>query len=179
MRIKFLVIVVVAIVTIIKDSHENLVIYPALTLVQILAQNYIITTHIKTKLQKMIVIDLVMINIIKTPPHVHYTLLALLIIQPHIVVYINLTLVLVNALLLIRIPLLDPINHHVVLLLNHSQIAIEVDLILTQGIIRILNTKLLWTLLNSQLPIFIILPEQNLNLKLLCIIQRPPHVLRV
>ena len=115
MTIKLLVTAVVAIVIIIEDSHENLAINPVLIPVQILAQDIIITTLVKTSLQIMIVIDLDMIKITKTP-HVHITLLALKLIQPHLVVHIKLTIVLANALLAVTIPLLDPLNHHTALL---------------------------------------------------------------
>ena len=87
----------------------------------------------------MIVIDLDMINITKTP-HVHITHLALIIFRPHFVVFQpiflahiaehkNLTLVLANAPLAITISLLDAINHHTALLVNHVPIAIEADLL--------------------------------------------------
>ena len=46
MTIKLLVTAVVAMVIIIEDSHENLAINPVLTLVQLLAQDFIITTFI-------------------------------------------------------------------------------------------------------------------------------------
>ena len=124
------------IVTIIEDSHENFTINPVLILVQIPAQDIIITTLLKTTLHIMIVIDLDMINITKTP-HVHITLLPPIIIQPQLVVHINLTLVLANAPLAIIIPLLDAIYQHTALLLNLLLIAIEADLTLTQGIIQI------------------------------------------
>ena len=123
----------------------------------------------------MVVVDLDMSNITKTP-HVHNTLLALIIIQPHLVFHINLTLVLANAPSAITIPLLDAINHHTALLLNHVPIAIEVDLTLTQGVIQIPNINKLSNLLNNQFAIIITLAQQNLNLKQICIIQIPPHV---
>ena len=112
----------------------------------------------------MIIIDLDMINITKTP-HVQITLLALLFFQPHLVININLTLVLANAPLAKTIPLLDAINHHTALLLNPVPIAIEVDLTLSQRFIQIPNINLLSIFLNNQFPIFIILPQQNLLLK--------------
>ena len=96
-------------------------------LVQILAQDSIITFFLRTTLPFMIVIALDMTNITNTP-HVHITLLALIIVQPHLVVHINLTLVLAIAPLAIAIPLLDAINHHTSLLLKHVPIAIEADL---------------------------------------------------
>ena len=162
-----LVIVVVAEVTIFKDSHENLAINFVLTLVQILAQDIIITTFLKTFQHIMIVIDPVMINITKTPLHDHFTILAPITIQHHLVVHINLNFVLVNASLAIITPPLYAINHHTVLLLNYVLIAIEIDLALTQEITQILNIFLLSIFLNNQLPIFIVLPQQNLNLKYL------------
>ena len=76
----------------------------------------------------MIVIALDMTNITNTP-HVHITLLALIIIQPHLVVHLNLNLIPANAPLASAIPLLDPLN--TALLLNHVPIAIEADLTLT------------------------------------------------
>ena len=72
-----------------------------------------------------------MINITKTPPHVHITLLAPIIIQPLLLVYINLTLVLAKTPLVIINPLLVAINHITALLRNHVLIAFEADLILT------------------------------------------------
>ena len=63
----------------------------------------------------MIVIELDMINITKTR-HVHITLLVPIRYQR-----INLTLALTNAPLVIRIPLLDAINHLTALLQSHHR----------------------------------------------------------
>ena len=114
----------------------------------------------------MIVFHLDMITITKTP-HVHCTLLALIIFQPHLVVHIDFTPVLVNAPLAVIIPLSDSINHNTALLLNHVLIAIEADLTLTQGNNQIPNINLLTILLNNQFPIFITLPREKLNLMFL------------
>ena len=165
MIIKLLVTAAVAIVTNIEDSHENRAINPVPILAQISAQVFITTTLLKTISHIMIVTDLVMINIIKTPPHVHFILLAPIIIQPHLVVHINLTLVRVKAPLAIITHLLDAKKHPIALLLNHVLIDIEADLTRTQGIVQIPITNLLSILLNHQFLIFIILPEQNLNSK--------------
>ena len=129
-------------ITSIEDSHENLAINPVLILDQILAQDFIINTLLKTTLNFVIVINLAMINI-TTPPHVHITLLALIKFQPHLVVLIKLTLVLAIATLAIQFLLLDAINHHTALLLIHVLFAIEADFTLTQGIIQIPNKNLL------------------------------------
>ena len=163
MTTKLLVTAVVAAVIIIEGSQENLAIIPVLILVQILAQDIIITTLLKTTLHIMIVIDLDMTNITKTP-HVHIILLALIIIQPQLVVQLNLTLFFVNAPLAITIPLLDAINHHTALLLNHIPIAIEADLTLCQEFIQLSNTNLLSILLNNQFSIVITLPPQEKNM---------------
>ena len=101
MIIKLLVIKIVEKVTIIEVSHESLAINLALMLAQFLVQGNIKATLLKTIPLIMIVIDHVMINIIKTPPHVHINLLAPIIFQPHLIVYINLTFVRVNAPLVI------------------------------------------------------------------------------
>ena len=77
MILKLLVVVVVVIVTIIEVSHENLAMNPILILVQNLAQDINITTLLKTTLQIMIVIALLMTTTLQTP-HVHITLLALI-----------------------------------------------------------------------------------------------------
>ena len=65
----------------------------------------------------------------------------------------------------ITVPLLDLINHHTALLLNHVPIAIEADLTPTRRIIQIPTSSLLSILLNNQFPIFITPPQQNLFLK--------------
>ena len=101
----------------------------------------------------MIIIDLDMINITKTP-HVQITLLALLFFQPHLVININLTLVLANAPLAKTIPLLDAINHHTALLLNPVPIAIEVDLTLSQRFIQIPKINLPINLSQQPVPNF-------------------------
>ena len=137
MTIRLLGIVVVAKLTIIEDSHENLAINPGLILVQIFVQDVTITTLLRTIPDIMIVIDLDMINLTKTPPHAHIIILALILIQPPLVTDINLTFVPMNALLAIRTLLLDAINHHTALLLNHALIATEAAFTLTRGIIQI------------------------------------------
>ena len=76
MIIKLLVTAVVAIVTIIEGSHENLAINPAFKLAQVIAQAITINFLLRTIPHIMIVIDLVMINITKTPPHAHVIILA-------------------------------------------------------------------------------------------------------
>ena len=158
MTIKLPVTAVVAIVTTIKNSHENLAINPVLNPVQILAQDTIIITLLRTIPHIMIVIDPDMINITKTR-HVHFSLLAPVIFQTHLVVLINLTLVLTNAPLVIIIP------RFYALLLNHVLIAFNDDLTLTKATVQIPITNLLSILLNNQFLIFIILPQKNLNLE--------------
>ena len=69
--------------------------------------------------------------------------LAQIIIQQPLVVHINLTLVLANALLFISTPLLDAINNVIVLLLNHVKTATAVALTQFQNHIQIINTNLL------------------------------------
>ena len=137
MIIKLLAIAVVTMVTIVEDSHEYLAINLALILAQILAQIIIITTLLKTIPHNMSVTDLVLINIIKTPLHVHIILLAPIMIQPHLVVHINHTVVRVNAPLVILTPLLDAIYHPIALRLNRVLIAIGANLTLTQEHIHI------------------------------------------
>ena len=149
---KLLVILVVAIVTIIEDSQENLAAVFVLTLAQILVQDNIITTPLNIILHTMIVIDLVIIKNTKTLFHVHIILLASIILQHLLLVHINLTLHLVNAPLAIIIPLSDAINHHSVLLLNYVLITIEVDLTLTQEITQILNINLISHLTQQPTP---------------------------
>ena len=148
---KLLVTVVVAIVTILEDSHEK----PGLILDQILVQNVIITTLLRTMFLIMIVIDLDMINKTKLLLTLKIVILALILIQPDLVVNINLTLVPVNALLTIKSLVLEAINHHTAVLLNHALIATEAALTITNGIIQMPNINLLSILLNNQIPIFI------------------------
>ena len=92
MIIKLLVTAFVAIVSVIENSLENLAISPVLIPVQILSQDIIITTVLKTIPHIMIVTHLTLNNITETP-HIHNTLLTPIIIQPHLVVHINLTFV--------------------------------------------------------------------------------------
>ena len=165
MIIKHFVIAFVAIVTILEDSDENLAINPILILAQIHAQDIILTTRLGTNIHITIVIDLGMINKTKTPPHVFSINLALNILQPRLVVHINLTFVLGNAPLAIKTPLLDDINHPIALLVNHLLIDIETDLTRTHEFIQIPITNLLSIALNNQFLIFIIPYQHILNLK--------------
>ena len=86
-----------------------------------------------------------MINIIKNLYQDDIILTAQPIIQHHLVAHLNLNLFLANALLVITTPLLDAINHYIVLLLNHVMNATAVALNYTQ----IINTNPLLTLLNN------------------------------
>ena len=80
----------------------------------------------------MIFIDPALTNITENLLHEHFTLPAHIIILHPLVAHIIISLVLVNAPLVTKNSLSDYINHHIVPLLNHEGIAIEVDLTLTQ-----------------------------------------------
>ena len=80
----------------------------------------------------MTVIYLVMINTEKYLLQNRFILLAPIIILPPLVVHIDIILVLANALLAIIIPFSEDINPHIVLLLNHVLVTIEVDHTLIQ-----------------------------------------------
>ena len=75
----------------------------------------------------MSVTDLAISKNIENLLHEHMILLAHFTILYPLVAHIKITLVLVNASLVVKSPLLDDTNHHIVLLLNHVLIAIEVD----------------------------------------------------
>ena len=114
-----------------------------------------------------------MINIIKNFLHDHNILHAEIIIQLPLVVQLILTLALANALLVLTTPLLDAINNHIVLLLNHAMTATAVALALIQNHTQITKTNPLLVLFNNPLQKLTIPHPRNLSLKLTCIILTP------
>ena len=127
---KLLVTVVEVKVIIIKNSIENLDINLVLFPAQTVAQNITIISPLILILHIVIVTDLAMIKIIETLPQEHIILLAQTILQHPLAVQIRFTLVFANAPLVETTPLLDAMNHQIVLLLSHEIIAVEVDLTL-------------------------------------------------
>ena len=91
----------------------------------------------------MIVTDLAIIKVIENLLQEHTVIHAQIIYQYPLIVQINFTLV--NAPLVITTPLLDAIYHHIVLLLNHVLIAIDVDLTPIHSPTQALTTNLLLT----------------------------------
>ena len=75
----------------------------------------------------MSVTDLAISKNIENLLHEHMILLAHITILYPLVGHVKITLVLVNASLVVKSPLLGDTHHHIVLLLNHVLIAIEVD----------------------------------------------------
>ena len=75
----------------------------------------------------MIVTNLAIVNFIEKLLHEHIMLLAHKTSIHPLLAHIKFTLVLANASLVIKTPLLDSKNHHIVLLLNHVLIFFERD----------------------------------------------------
>ena len=98
----------------------------------------------------MIVTDLALTNIIYNLLQDRSILLIQTIIQHPLVALINLTLVLANAFPVITTPLLDAINHHIVLLLNHVMTATAV-VTSNQNHTQITNTNPMLDLVSNPL----------------------------
>ena len=75
----------------------------------------------------MIATDFAVTSMMKNLLHEHIILLAHITFLHPLVAHLSVTLVLANAHLAATTPLLDDINQHIVLLLNHVLSAIEVD----------------------------------------------------
>ena len=99
----------------------------------------------------MSVTDLAISKNIENLLHEHMILLAHITILYPLVAHIKITLVLVNASLVVKSPLLDDTNHHIVLLLNLVLIAIEVYQTQNLKITPTIITNPLLISLNNQL----------------------------
>ena len=123
---------------------------------QILVQNYLINTLLVLILHTMIVTDLAMTEIISLNIKISSTFCRC----PY-KYYLRSAI----APLATTIPLLDNINHHIVLLLSHAMVAIAIDhtLILKATLTILINPLLV--LLNNPIHYFIIPLPQNLSSK--------------
>ena len=125
----------------ISDSLQILDTNAVFTHVQTLVRNNTIITPLTTILHTMIVSDPAMTNIIQNLVQDYIILFAQTTIQQPPVARKNLTLVLANALLVITTPVLDAINHQLVLLFNHIMTTTAVALTLFWIHTQIINTN--------------------------------------